>query len=208
MILNELRYWIFDMDGTLTVPAHDFQYARQQLGIPSDQDILGALSTRSDAERAEATRWLETWERDIAYQSQAQQDAVTLLAALRARDCRLGVVTRNTRENAVITLQAAGLSHWFADEDVLGRHDAAPKPDPAALQLLLNRWSASASEAVMVGDYIHDSRAGRAAGMHTVLVMRNGARDWQNEADWLVEDLSGLVIHPSSSLSTTDGKGQ
>ena len=105
----------------------------------------------------------------------------------------MGVVTRNTRENAAITLEAAGLMKWFDFEDVLGRHDAVPKPDPAALNLLLDRWSANANDAVMVGDYVHDSRAGRAAGMRTVLVMRNGSRPWEEEADQLVEDLAVLL---------------
>ena len=193
----EKGYWIFDMDGTLTVPAHDFQYARKQLDIPLDQDILGALAERTADEQAEAARWLEEWEREIAYQSKAQPDAVALLSALRARGCQLGVVTRNTRENAFITLRAAGLSEWFADEDILGRHDAVPKPDPAALLVLLNRWGAPAHQAVMVGDYIHDSQAGRAAGMYTVLVLRDGPRPWEAEADQLVEDLSILVDGPS-----------
>ena len=34
----------------------------------------------------------------------------------------------------------------------------------------MRRWGATPSQSVMVGDYIHDIRAGNAAGMKTVLV--------------------------------------
>lgn len=181
------------MDGTLTVPAHDFSYARRALKIAEHEDILSALASRSSEEQQEAAAWLANWELEIAHASVAQQDAIQLLDALTARGCTLGVVTRNTRPNALITLRAAGLDCWFRDEDVLGRESAPPKPKPDALNDLLQRWGAVPSDGVMVGDYIHDVRAGNAAGMATVLVLRGATSSSDAEADWVVQSLDEIV---------------
>ena len=190
------RFWIFDMDGTLTIPAHDFAWARQALNIPPEDDILSNVHQRTEPEREFALKWLMEWEREIAEKAQPQADAVALLNHLAERQCTIGIVTRNTKANALITLKACGFDGCFEHDDVLGRDDATPKPDPAALQYLLRRWDAKPQDAIMVGDYIHDSRAGRAAGTHTVLVMRQGPKPWEHEADRLVVDLRELITSP------------
>ena len=190
--LQQHTFWIFDMDGTLTVPAHDFSEARRALNIGAEEDILAALSVRSPQEQEAAAQWLAAWELDIARSSVAQQDAVRLLACLKKRGCTLGVVTRNTRPNALITLSAAGLDSWFRDADILGRESAPPKPKPDALELLMRRWGATPSQSVMVGDYIHDIRAGNAAGMKTVLVKRGTDSPSDVEADIVVTALDHL----------------
>jgi phosphoglycolate phosphatase-like HAD superfamily hydrolase len=45
MILSERDFWIFDMDGTLTVDVHDFDAIRTALGLPSGQPILEIIAT-------------------------------------------------------------------------------------------------------------------------------------------------------------------
>jgi len=54
-------------------------------------------------------------------------------------------------------------------------------------------WEAAPTDAVVVGDWIYDAQAGRAAGTATVLVMRHGPQPWTNEADVLVNDLWELA---------------
>ena len=109
-------------------------------------------------------------ETDLARAARPAVGAAASLAARRARGCRLGVLTRNTRALAEVTLRAAGLWGFFEPAVVLGRLDAAPKPSPDGIHLILSAWSAAASDAVMVGDYIFDVEAGRAAGCATVLI--------------------------------------
>ena len=113
--------WIFDMDGTLTVPAHDFSAARRALGIDPQHDILEALARRSETERVQAEAWLDQWERDIAARAQPHADALDLVARLGAAGCRMGVLTRNTREVALQTLATIGLGDVFDPRVVLGR---------------------------------------------------------------------------------------
>ena len=64
--LQQQTFWIFDMDGTLTVPAHDFSEARRALNIGAEEDILAALSVRSPQEQEAAAQWLAAWGIDIA----------------------------------------------------------------------------------------------------------------------------------------------
>ena len=181
--------WLFDMDGTLTVPAHDFAYARKELAVPDGADILDHIASLSPEKRRAAEEWLRDWEVEIALRAEPQADALRLLESLQRTGCRLGVLTRNTRENAFRTLRACGMADRFEAAHVLGRDCAPPKPHPGGIQLLLGRLGASPSEAVMVGDYIHDVRAGLRAGTATVLIDRGGLLDWKEEADLLVSTL-------------------
>jgi HAD superfamily hydrolase (TIGR01549 family) len=181
--------WLFDMDGTLTVPAHDFAHARRRLGVPDGVDILDHIASLSLGARQEAERWLHLWELEIAQRSRPQDDALALVLALQRAGCKLGVLTRNTRDNALRTLQVIGMGEVFAPEHTLGRDCAPPKPHPGGIHLLLDRLGATAASTVMVGDYIHDVRAGRRAGTATLLIDRGDASGWEDEADLLVSSL-------------------
>lgn len=192
MDLTRRRNWIFDMDGTLTVPMHDFAWLRRRLGIPSEVDILVDVASRPPEARSEAEQVIHDWELDIADRAEAQPDALRLLEALAAAGCRLGVLTRNTQEGARRTLAASGLDRFFDPEDVLGRDDAAPKPDPAGIQRLLDRWRADAGDAVMVGDWIYDTQCGRNAGTATVLVVRDTAPPPCDSVDLRVDSLDAV----------------
>ena len=187
---SDRHVWLFDLDGTLTVPAHDFMYARQELGIAADEDILTAVAERPPRERAAAERWLCQWELEVAAEARLQDDAARLVAHLAEAGCRLGVLTRNTRDVALRTLDAIGLrSVMHHDDVILGRDSARPKPHPDGILQLLQRLDASPREAVMVGDYLYDVRAGRAAKTATVLVCRHGETGWEAEADLVTDRL-------------------
>jgi HAD superfamily hydrolase (TIGR01509 family) len=189
---TQRTHWIFDMDGTLTVPAHDFAKARTFLGIGEEEDILTAIAQRPADVREKDLAWLEAWEAEVVERSQPQRDAQALLEALRKRGCHLGVLTRNTRAAAFRTLQVCNFLEFFEPSVILGREDAVPKPHPAGIQMLLEQWGATPDQAVMVGDYVHDSRAGQAAGVLTILVDREGSQNWAGEADFLVQGLYPL----------------
>jgi HAD superfamily hydrolase (TIGR01509 family) len=187
---SDRRVWLFDMDGTLTVPVHDFMYARRVLGIDPGQDILTALAGRPPREREAAEGWLRAWEMELAVEARPQPDAVQLVEHLARAGCQVGVLTRNTRAVALRTLQSIGLRSFVAHDDViLGRDSARPKPHPDGILQLLRWFGVSPDEAVMVGDYLHDVRAGRAAATATVLVCRHGERGWEQEADLVVDRL-------------------
>lgn len=187
MTLKDVKHWVFDMDGTLTVAVHDFAAIRRALDIPAQDDILTHLNGLPAHEAQAKHAWLLEHERELALASTPAPGAVELVRELAARGCRLGVLTRNARELAHITLEAIGLAPFFAPQDVLGRDNAAHKPDPDGLLQLARGWEVEPSQMVMVGDYRFDLDCGRAAGSKTVLV-NVPENPWPELTDWHARD--------------------
>ncbi|MCO7567397.1 HAD family hydrolase [Pseudomonas sp. S 311-6] len=191
MSLRRMRNWVFDMDGTLTVAVHDFAAIRQALSIPQEHDILTHLAALPAEEAAAKHAWLLEHERDLAIASKPANGAVELVRELAGRGCRLGILTRNARELAHVTLEAIGLADCFPVEHILGRDEAAPKPSPDGLLKIARAWGVAPGELVMVGDYRFDLDCGRAAGAHTVLVNLPD-NPWPELADWHAADCWAL----------------
>ncbi|HDS1707957.1 HAD family hydrolase [Pseudomonas putida] len=193
MSLGEVRNWVFDMDGTLTVAVHDFAAIRVALDISAEHDILTHLAALPAAEAAAKHAWLLEHERDLATASTAATGAVELVRELAGRGCRLGILTRNARELAHVTLEAIGLADCFPVEHILGRDEAAPKPSPDGLLKIASAWGVTPSELVMVGDYRFDLDCGRAAGARTVLVNLPD-NPWPELVDWHAADCRALKV--------------
>ncbi|RAU44798.1 MULTISPECIES: HAD family hydrolase [unclassified Pseudomonas] len=191
MSLAQLRHWVFDMDGTLTIAVHDFPAIKRALGIPQEDDILSHLAALPSEEAAAKHAWLLEHERELAIASKPAPGAVELVRELAQRGCRLGVLTRNARELAHVTLEAIGIADCFQVDDVLGRDEAAPKPDPDGLLKLARAWDVAPSQMVMVGDYQFDLRCGKAAGTHTVLVNLPD-NPWPELTDWHAQDCGAV----------------
>ncbi|MDG9930881.1 MULTISPECIES: HAD family hydrolase [unclassified Pseudomonas] len=190
--LRHRRHWVFDMDGTLTVAVHDFPAIKRALGIPQEEDILHHLAALPEAEAQAKHAWLLEHERELAIGSVAAPGAVALVRGLHERGCRLGILTRNAHELALLTLAAIGLGDCFDSADVVGRGEAPPKPDPAGLLHLAQRWAVAPDALVMVGDYRFDLDCARAAGAHGVLV-NLPENPWPELADGFAPDCRALL---------------
>ena len=187
MTLKDVKHWVFDMDGTLTVAVHDFGFIREYLKIPAQEDILTHLASLPADVSAAKHAWLLEHERELALASTPAPGAVELVRELAERGVRLGILTRNAQALAHITLKAIGLGEYFAPNDVLGRDNAAHKPDPDGLLQLARAWEVDPAKMVMVGDYHFDLACGRAAGSKTVLV-NVPENPWPELTDWHARD--------------------
>ena len=187
MTLKDIKHWVFDMDGTLTVAVHDFDFIREYLEIPAQADILTHLASLPADESAAKHAWLLEHERELPVASTPAPGAVELVRELADRGVRLGILTRNAQELAHITLKAIGIAQYFEAHDVLGRDNAAHKPDPDGLLQLARAWAVEPSRMVMVGDYRFDLDCGRAAGSKTVLV-NVPENPWPELTDWHAKD--------------------
>lgn len=186
------RHWVFDMDGTLTEPAHDFALIRRELGVPVGADILQHLAALPAQQAAQHHAWLMQHEHALALASTPAPGAVALVRALHDAGCRLGILTRNAHELAQVTLAAIGLDRCFAEDDILGRDEVTPKPSPAGLQHFVERWNVAPAAMRMVGDHYYDLASAKAAGVPSVLV--NVADDpWPGLAHWQLRDCSVLL---------------
>jgi HAD superfamily hydrolase (TIGR01509 family) len=190
--LASLRHWVFDLDGTLTEAVHDFALIRRELGIPPEADILTHLAALSVSEAQEKHDWLMQHERALAEAATASVGAVALVRALHAQGCRLGILTRNARVLATVTLAAIGLGDVFDEADIIGRDEAAPKPAPDGLHYFAGRWNVPPAQMVMVGDYRFDIECGIAAGTQTLLVNCR-EEPWPAQATWRLADCTAIL---------------
>ena len=192
MLVN-FTHWIFDLDNTLADSAIDFNAMRQQLGLPLDQDILAAIDARPTAEATVLKRRLAEIEREYALHARPLPGAHALLTSLVERSARLGILTRNSHANALQTLAVCDLAKFFDPAHVLGRDEAAPKPDPDGIRKLLAAWGAAPATAVMVGDFRYDLEAGRRAGVTTLYYDAAGQDLWTAGADFRVQSHAELL---------------
>ena len=109
----------------------------------------------------------------------------TVLAALRERGHRLGIVTAKRRVTADLAFARLPIKHLF--ETIVGGDETEHhKPHPEPLLLGLERLGATASDAAYVGDSPFDMQAARAAGMYAVGVTWGGIHDRDALADAVV----------------------
>ena len=191
--LLKRKYWIFDLDGTLTIAVHDFDAIREELGIPEGQPIIKTLESLPLKESRNKKKKLQEIEEKLALNASPAPGVKKLLETLNSQNYFFGILTLNTRENAWITLKALGLSEYFTKESVIGRWCAEPKPSPDGIKKLLNHWNIYANDALIVGDYLYDLQVGRAAEIATVHVDPSGNFEWPGLADISVCSLNELT---------------
>lgn len=188
------KNWIFDLDGTLTVAVHDFKAIKAALVIPPEADILGHLDSLPEKESIAMHRKLDSIELELSRQATAAPGAFELLAHLVEDHCRIGILTRNTSTIARMTLEFAGLGEFFPEPAfIIGRHDAAPKPDPEGALRLATLWGADPDDIVLAGDYLYDLLCGKNLGAATIHVDPAGLFRWNELADLAVTSLGELV---------------
>ena len=192
MNLKTRKYWLFDMDGTLTRAMHDFDAMRRELELPVGVPILEALAAMDPVEAQLKHAALDAMELRMAADATPQPGSHELLEYLQQQGAMLGIVTRNGKEIARATLAACGLDSFFTDEAIISRDCCTAKPDPAGVHLLLSRWSAEAEDAVMVGDFLFDLQAGHSAGVATVHMDVDSRFEWPQFTSVSVSSLQAL----------------
>jgi HAD superfamily hydrolase (TIGR01509 family) len=192
-LLRNRGHWIFDLDGTLTVSAHDFDHIRRELGLSPETPILEALHAMPESEAAPLWESLNELEFYYAGKASVMRGASELLQKLHDGGRQLAILTRNTMPVVKHTLQACKIDHFFPLDHILDRDSCIPKPSPDGVKRLLDFWQADADDTVMVGDYLYDLEAGKGAGVATVHLDTRGDVDWSEFTDIRVEELGEII---------------
>ena len=208
-----VRAVIFDFDGTLAPLSLNFDHMRAEVEaiaghyVSSDEieqlrhlytlELIYTIETRLDEEGARFRS--EAFQRLCDVEVQALQGnhlypyTRNVLAALREKVMRLGVITRNCLR-AVKTV--------FPDmercvDTIVTRDDTdLVKPNPAHVEIALSKLGVQPDEAILVGDHPTDIIAGRAAKMRTVGVLAGRTRKEEFAeigADHVVADIRGVI---------------
>lgn len=181
------------MDGTLTIGVHDFAMMRSELGLAPDAAILETVQAMPVEQAAPLWDKINAMEYHFASLAKPMPGAFELLAHLQERGTNLGILTRNLMPVALETLKTCNLDGFFKPCDILDRDSCTPKPHPAGIHLLLQQWQASACDSVMVGDYLFDLEAGKAAKVTTVHISTLAQHPWPHITDWGIDNLHQLI---------------
>ncbi|MBU0553633.1 HAD-IA family hydrolase [Myxococcota bacterium] len=181
---------LFDLDGTIldSVPMiiDSLRWTTQtQLGLTLDdatlragvgtalKDQLAAHARRAGIEPSPArvaalvSAYLEHNHATHDARIKVFDGILEALEVLRARGHAMAIVTSKARQISQRGLEITGAARFF--EALIAYEDTAQhKPDPAPLHLALKRLGREASEAIYIGDAIHDIEAGKAAGLRTL----------------------------------------
>ena len=188
--VRPLRAIAFDLDSTLTRPYLDFKRLRQQLHLP-EGDILQWLASLPLAKYAQALATIEAFEQDGVENVVWNDGAQETLTAVRVMGLPLAVVTRNSRAS----LEAVCRRLAIEVDLLVAREDAPPKPDPGCLYYTASQLGVPIEHLLMVGDYRHDTDAGRAAGAMTALLTNGQPPSWPVDADLVIERLVELLTY-------------
>jgi phosphoglycolate phosphatase len=194
----QVRFAIFDLDGTLIDSAPDLRAAAERVLAEAGRPALD-LSTikrfigdgvRKLVERAFAAtgpaldgpaldqataRFTAFYEAAATVLTRPYDGVPETLARLRAAGIRLAVCTNKPAAAAAIVLHELGLAPLI-DGVSGGDSVARRKPDPDHVLDALERIDGTPEQAVMVGDNEHDIAAGQAAGLATIAVTYGYAR--------------------------------
>jgi hydrogenase expression/formation protein HypE len=212
-----LRAVLFDFDGTLTHPgALDFAAIKREVGCPPDQFVLEWILTLPAGETRDAAALaLERFELEAAHASAPNEGAEDLVRWLKRRGLAVGVLTRNglsAVERALRRFAALTVD----DFDVIVTRDdgdIAPKPAPDGVLCAAAEMGVAPEETLVVGDFLLDMRAGRAAGAVTAYLVNHGeaadgeaAEPEDGDCDFVVGRLAELEDVVRLGLPLPPGK--
>ena len=186
---------LFDFDGTLTEPgALSFATIRAAIDCPPGRPILEFLAALPDpADRERRMGILESFELEAAAASRPSRGAEAAVLAVKERGLPVALISRNGLRSIERALD--NFSRLTTEDfDLILAREAQPRPKPAPDGVLLaaRRLHVDPSRMLVVGDYVFDLEAGRAAGALTVLVRNGDEADHGWDYDFAIDTLVEL----------------
>ena len=177
-MLEGIKAFVFDMDGTLIDSAYDWQDIRRQLSVGKGS-IIESLNGLDSPQREQKWALLRSIERDATAQAQAKPGAAELLQFLNQRGIQTALVTNNSMENTQILLDRFKLVF----DVVLTRDAGMWKPSGAPLIEAAQRLQVSPEHCIAVGDSHYDIQAAREASYRRVCLVNNPVEAMRRAAD-------------------------
>jgi len=214
---SPIRTVLFDLDGTLADTAPDLAHAlnallqeqgRPPLPFESIRPVVShgatalvrlgfGMDPAAQEFPALRSRLLDLYQRHLARETRLFRGIPELLTELERRDLVWGVVTNKPSFLTQPLMAALGL-HTRAACIVCGDTTANKKPHPEPMLHACHLVGSRAAHCLFVGDAERDIRAGRSAGMLTLVALFGyiGAEDRPDT--WGAD---GLITDPAAVLS-------
>lgn len=199
---------LFDLDGTIidttefifqayehTLKTHGFKVTKREILSPHIGRglaiIYNEIAPGGDTEVLIETH--KTFQAKNLHLVNNFQNTAEILKILKRKKIKIGIVTSRLK-NTKATLAAAGLKVNLFDVIITADEVKNTKPHPEGVLLALKKLKIKPSNAILVGDAIHDIEMGKNAGVKTVGVTYGfggeGVRD--AKPDFIIDDLREL----------------
>ena len=187
----KIKAVIFDLDGTITQPFFDFDAIRLEIGLDKDVGpILEAMEQMPPQQRRRTEQILHSHEQRAVEESVLNNGVKKTFQALRSAGIGIGILTRNTRINALAVAEKHGLDFDY----IISREDGPVKPDAFGVVNLCKQFSVSPAEVLVVGDYLFDLLCANAAGAIAVLLKNHQlAEEFAKNADFSINTLDEVL---------------
>lgn len=210
--MNKIKCVILDFDGTLgdtaSVIIQTMQATIAELGLPqrSDEECAAMIGLRlieippvlfpecGDIGKLYAEtyrRLFYTFNTDEAVK--LYPNVMRTLVELKSRGIMLAIASSRSHASLADYVERLGLSALISC--VLGADDVKEgKPNPEAVNRILDTYHFKAEEAIVVGDTTYDIQMGKNAGTWTCgVTYGNGSQKSMADADWLINDFGELL---------------
>ncbi|WP_417593899.1 HAD family hydrolase [Oceanospirillum sp.] len=188
--MKNIKGVIFDLDGTLVSSSLDFQWLRQQVNCPDEDDILTFTAQLQDPYlKDRANSIIEQHELDDAHQASWIPGAKLFVDCLNQNNYPMAIVTRNFQEAAQIKIR----NNAMPITRIITREEAPAKPDPTALLMIASEWRLKPEHIMYVGDFRYDIEAANNAGMHSCLFAPEELPDYAHQADQVIRHFDELT---------------
>lgn len=198
-------FWLLDLDGTiLTVEESYVHETMETVGDALDRQFTpeeavaiwyGRDGLRNDILDQYGIESQTFWSAFHDLESPEERAAATYLhpdaEAITELENPRGVVTHCQPYLVEPILDHLDIRDWF-DTVVTCSDEIGWKPDPAPVNLAMDRLNVNGGHGALVGDSIADIQAARATGMHGIFVDRDGIGALP-EADQVIQSLEELV---------------
>lgn len=169
-----MKYWVFDLDGTLTdsfgyyflmlekLLEKEFSRAERKhlIGIHPSEIFKSHLSPQA---ADQAIKTLQEKSENDAGLIPIYKDISKVCSWLANNNHKLAVWTSRDLESAKLVLRENGI-HQFFDYVVSGNCVSKRKPHPEGLEKIQKHFSCTTQEMVMIGDHDHDMEAAQIFG--------------------------------------------
>jgi putative hydrolase of the HAD superfamily len=165
----------------------------EEVWIAFTELIVRGMGGDADGARQCATDMVREWERHENFT--LYEDTLPVLADLRARGLKIGLISNGQRD-----LEEFAAHHALEVDAIVGsKAHGRIKPDPSIFAAALAALEVAAEDAAMVGDsYEDDIEGARALGMRAILLDRDGLRpDEPDRIDTLLALPAALGLSPT-----------
>ncbi|MDD5458470.1 MAG: HAD family hydrolase [Phycisphaerae bacterium] len=188
---KKIKAVIFDLDGTITEPFFDFERIKKEIGLPEGcGPLLEAMEKVTADQRKFAEDILSRHEQLAVDKSTLNPGTKETLQTLSQMGFKMGILTRNRRDNALAVLE----KHTLKFDIVIGRDDGPVKPDAFGVLHTCEKFGVCPSQTLVVGDYLFDLQCARTAGAVAVLLANHkDARQFACYADYTIEKIEQIL---------------